>query len=269
MACIEESAKELLCSCWGPEPQGCTCIATTNSAAPRAGVNPPPPPPATCRPRRGQLFSKPSPAEAQQRYAVLPPFLEAALMPFQREGVQFGLARGGKCMLADEMGVGKTVQAIALASCYHVGAGCGRWSEGVGKTVQAIALASCYLVGGLCRRQRGVCRAVGSTAAALRASWQLDSRGRSRQRHYPACCPQPTPQPAPLGCLVRQEEWPLLIVVPASLRLVWAEELEKWLPQVTLLLLRGLILDGCRAFELGTLDLCAKIGCRAGLTNCV
>lgn len=27
-----------------------------------------------------------------------------------------------------------------------------------------------------------------------------------------------------------REEWPLLIVVPASLRLVWAEALETWLP---------------------------------------
>lgn len=29
-----------------------------------------------------------------------------------------------------------------------------------------------------------------------------------------------------------QDEWPLLIIVPASLRLVWAEELEKWLPHL-------------------------------------
>lgn len=29
-----------------------------------------------------------------------------------------------------------------------------------------------------------------------------------------------------------QEEWPLLIVVPASLRLTWAEELERWLPHL-------------------------------------
>lgn len=29
-----------------------------------------------------------------------------------------------------------------------------------------------------------------------------------------------------------REEWPLLVVCPASLRLVWAEELEKWLPQL-------------------------------------
>lgn len=29
-----------------------------------------------------------------------------------------------------------------------------------------------------------------------------------------------------------QDDWPLLIIVPASLRLVWAEELEKWLPHL-------------------------------------
>lgn len=27
-----------------------------------------------------------------------------------------------------------------------------------------------------------------------------------------------------------RSEWPLLVIVPASLRLVWAEEFEKWLP---------------------------------------
>ena len=29
-----------------------------------------------------------------------------------------------------------------------------------------------------------------------------------------------------------QEEWPVLVVVPASLRLMWAEELERWLPHI-------------------------------------
>jgi hypothetical protein len=29
-----------------------------------------------------------------------------------------------------------------------------------------------------------------------------------------------------------QEDWPLLVIVPASLRLVWAEELERWLPHL-------------------------------------
>ena len=29
-----------------------------------------------------------------------------------------------------------------------------------------------------------------------------------------------------------KDEWPLLIVVPSSLRYVWIEELEKWLPDL-------------------------------------
>jgi SNF2 family DNA or RNA helicase len=33
-------------------------------------------------------------------------------------------------------------------------------------------------------------------------------------------------------CSVLQDEWPLLVIVPASLRLVWAEEIERWLPHV-------------------------------------
>lgn len=52
---------------------------------------------------------------------LLPPSLGAALLPFQREGVVFGLERHGRVLIADEMGVGKTVQAIALAACYEVG----------------------------------------------------------------------------------------------------------------------------------------------------
>ncbi|KAL4428086.1 hypothetical protein ABPG75_002175 [Micractinium tetrahymenae] len=101
----------------------------------------------TLRAARGQLRTLPSPHQVEQLYARLPRFLERALLPFQREGVLCGLAHNGRCLIADEMGVGKTVQAIALASCY-------------------------------------------------------------------------------------QDEWPLLVIVPASLRLVWAEELEKWLPHL-------------------------------------
>ena len=40
------------------------------------------------------------------------------LMPFQREGVEYGVSRGGRILLADDMGLGKTVQALALASYY-------------------------------------------------------------------------------------------------------------------------------------------------------
>ena len=58
--------------------------------------------------------------EAEQRLASMPHHLRQALMPFQRAGVWFALKREGRVLLADEMGVGKTVQAIAIASCYRV-----------------------------------------------------------------------------------------------------------------------------------------------------
>ena len=50
----------------------------------------------------------------------MPIHLRQALMPFQQAGVRFALRREGRILLADEMGVGKTVQAIAVASCYKV-----------------------------------------------------------------------------------------------------------------------------------------------------
>ncbi|GIM10874.1 hypothetical protein Vretimale_14474, partial [Volvox reticuliferus] len=96
---------------------------------------------------RGCFHERASREEVAARLCRMPPSLRTALMPFQLQGVQFGLARHGRCLIADEMGVGKTVQAIALAACY-------------------------------------------------------------------------------------EDEWPLLCIVPASLRLVWAEELEKWLPHL-------------------------------------
>ncbi|XP_059444296.1 LOW QUALITY PROTEIN: uncharacterized protein LOC132176179 [Corylus avellana] len=48
----------------------------------------------------------------------LPKTLLDTLLPFQLEGVRFGLRRGGRCLIADEMGLGKTLQAIAIASCF-------------------------------------------------------------------------------------------------------------------------------------------------------
>ena len=61
-----------------------------------------------------------SEVEAEKRYDSMPRHLRGALMPFQKLGVQFALRREGRLLLADEMGVGKTVQAIAIASCYKV-----------------------------------------------------------------------------------------------------------------------------------------------------
>ena len=80
-----------------------------------------------------------------ERLDLLPRDLLSSLYPFQREGVEFGLERGGRCLIADQMGVGKTIQALAIAACY------------------------------------------------------LD-------------------------------EGPILVVVPASMRLTWAREAERWLP---------------------------------------
>ncbi|KAK9698752.1 hypothetical protein RND81_08G128400 [Saponaria officinalis] len=48
----------------------------------------------------------------------LPSKLQSTLLPFQLEGLKFGLQRGGRCLIADEMGLGKTLQAIAIASCF-------------------------------------------------------------------------------------------------------------------------------------------------------
>jgi hypothetical protein len=44
------------------------------------------------------------------RYEQLPEPLRRALLPFQVEGVQFGLRNGGRLLLGDEMGLGKTIQ---------------------------------------------------------------------------------------------------------------------------------------------------------------
>uniref|UniRef100_A0A7N6AHG7 Zinc finger, RAN-binding domain containing 3 n=1 Tax=Anabas testudineus TaxID=64144 RepID=A0A7N6AHG7_ANATE len=72
----------------------------------------------------------------------LPHKLLQRLMPFQREGVEFALSRGGRLM-----GLGKTVQAIAVAYAFR-------------------------------------------------------------------------------------QEWPLLVVVPSSLKYPWIEELERWIPEL-------------------------------------
>jgi SWI/SNF-related matrix-associated actin-dependent regulator 1 of chromatin subfamily A len=40
------------------------------------------------------------------------------LFPFQRDGVSFALRRSGRALIADEMGCGKTVQALAIAEAF-------------------------------------------------------------------------------------------------------------------------------------------------------
>ena len=48
----------------------------------------------------------------------LPDCLKQVLYKFQIEGVAFALKQCGRVLLGDEMGVGKTIQAIAMCSLY-------------------------------------------------------------------------------------------------------------------------------------------------------
>ena len=55
----------------------------------------------------------------ERAYARVPASLQTQMFPFQREGVKYGLSRGGRVLIGDQMGLGKTVQALALMSCYE------------------------------------------------------------------------------------------------------------------------------------------------------
>ena len=76
-----------------------------------------------------------SDAEVELRYAAMPVSLERALLPFQREGVRFGLRRKGRALIADEMGVARPppicsryvmMQMVARSGAGHR---CNYWSE--------------------------------------------------------------------------------------------------------------------------------------------
>ena len=66
----------------------------------------------------GAVELKPVDAEEldQRLSAVLPAGLE--LYPFQKVGVAFAEASHGRCLIGDDMGVGKTIQALAYAALY-------------------------------------------------------------------------------------------------------------------------------------------------------
>lgn len=49
----------------------------------------------------------------------LPQQVKDSLLPFQLEGVRFGLRRRGCCLIADEMGLGKTLQVSIWYQCLH------------------------------------------------------------------------------------------------------------------------------------------------------
>ncbi|PKA50690.1 SWI/SNF-related matrix-associated actin-dependent regulator of chromatin subfamily A-like protein 1 [Apostasia shenzhenica] len=51
-----------------------------------------------------------SEGQVDEMFERMPRSLRDALLPFQLEGVRFGLRRGARCLIADEMGLGKTLQ---------------------------------------------------------------------------------------------------------------------------------------------------------------
>ena len=65
-----------------------------------------------------------------------------------------------------------------------------------------------------------------ATAVSLHILASLDPEA-SRLQQLP-CKHQSSAHPMPATWV--QADWPLLVIAPASLRLNWAEELEKWLP---------------------------------------
>lgn len=52
--------------------------------------------------------------KVEQLIQSLPTKLVNSLLPFQLDGLRFGLRRGGRCFIADEMGLGKTLQVLIL-----------------------------------------------------------------------------------------------------------------------------------------------------------
>ncbi|KAK7473353.1 hypothetical protein BaRGS_00035401 [Batillaria attramentaria] len=75
-----------------------------------------------------QVFGKSTSSSREQCQAGFIPqadlsqvdsLLVDSLMPFQREGVNFGVHLNGRILIADDMGLGKTLQAICLACVYR------------------------------------------------------------------------------------------------------------------------------------------------------
>jgi SWI/SNF-related matrix-associated actin-dependent regulator 1 of chromatin subfamily A len=54
--------------------------------------------------------------EAQK---TVPATLFDSLLPFQRDGLAFAIEKRGCVLIADEMGCGKTIQALSVCSYYH------------------------------------------------------------------------------------------------------------------------------------------------------
>lgn len=65
-----------------------------------------------------KLLSTPATEPDSTCLYAIEPKLVGELLPFQKEGVCFGIEKQGRCMIADDMGLGKTYQALAIADFY-------------------------------------------------------------------------------------------------------------------------------------------------------
>ena len=69
----------------------------------------------TLTPSNGGEDADPAVVDARlATVATRAPRLAAALMPFQRQGVAFAIGQEGRALIAHDMGLGKTLQAIAI-----------------------------------------------------------------------------------------------------------------------------------------------------------
>ncbi|XP_071562145.1 SWI/SNF-related matrix-associated actin-dependent regulator of chromatin subfamily A-like protein 1 [Temnothorax nylanderi] len=53
--------------------------------------------------------------KSEQDLSKIDEKLTDALMPFQRDGICYGISKNGRCLIADDMGLGKTIQALGIA----------------------------------------------------------------------------------------------------------------------------------------------------------
>ncbi|XP_049949424.1 SWI/SNF-related matrix-associated actin-dependent regulator of chromatin subfamily A-like protein 1 isoform X1 [Schistocerca serialis cubense] len=65
------------------------------------------------------LSAPPAPVNYEIDLSRIDKQLVENLMPFQREGICFGISRKGRCLIADDMGLGKTVQGLGIAHYYY------------------------------------------------------------------------------------------------------------------------------------------------------
>lgn len=67
-----------------------------------------------------QLFAHPETNPRSYDLQCLDRELLESLYPFQREGIELALNRNGRILLADDMGLGKSIQALGIATFYRM-----------------------------------------------------------------------------------------------------------------------------------------------------